>query len=93
VVRAAAPGIVTGILLATARIAGETAPLLFTALGNQFWQSKLSQPIAAIPLQVFSYAISPYEEWHQKAWGGAVVLILLVLSISVTARVLTREKR
>jgi phosphate transport system permease protein len=93
VVRAAAPGIVTGILLATARIAGETAPLLFTALGNQFWQSGLSQPMAAIPLQVYSYAISPYEEWHAKAWGGAVVLILLVLFISISARVLTREKR
>jgi phosphate transport system permease protein len=93
VVRAAAPGIVTGILLATARIAGETAPLLFTALGNQFWQSGLSQPVAAIPLQVFNYAISPYEEWHRLAWGGALVLILLVLVVSVSARVLTREKR
>jgi phosphate transport system permease protein len=93
VVRAALPGIVTGILLATARIAGETAPLLFTALGNQFWQSGLSQPVAAIPLQVFNYAISPYEEWHRLAWGGAVVLILLVMTIGISARVLTREKR
>lgn len=92
-VRTARSGIITGILLAMARIVGETAPLLFTALGNQFWQAGLSQPIAAVPLQVFSYAISPYEEWHGKAWAGALVLILMVLAISLGARLATREKR
>ena len=91
-VRTAWPGILTGILLAMARIIGETAPLLFTALGNQFWQSRLDQPIAAVPLQVFSYAISPYEDWHDKAWAGALVLITMVLVINITARVLTRQK-
>lgn len=92
-VRAATAGIVTGILLAMARIIGETAPLLFTALGNQFWQSGLDQPIAAIPLQVFNYAISPYEDWHDKAWAGAVVLIGMVLLISASARYFTRVRK
>ncbi|MGB3400571.1 MAG: phosphate ABC transporter permease PstA [Candidatus Deferrimicrobiaceae bacterium] len=91
-VRTASAGIITGILLAMARILGETAPLLFTALGNQFWQTGLDQPIAAVPLQVFSYAISPYDDWHDKAWAGAVVLILMVLALSIGARVLTRER-
>jgi len=91
-VRTASAGIITGILLAMARILGETAPLLFTALGNQFWQTGLDQPIAAVPLQVFSYAISPYDDWHDKAWAGAVVLILLVLALSIGARVLTRGR-
>jgi phosphate transport system permease protein len=76
-----------------ARILGETAPLLFTALGNQFWQTRLDQPIAAVPLQVFTYAISPYEDWHDKAWAGALVLITMVLVINIVARVLTRQKR
>lgn len=92
-VRTAWSGIVTGILLAMARIVGETAPLLFTALGNQFWQSGLDQPIAAVPLQVFTYAISPYDDWHDKAWAGAVFLILMVLCISLAARFFTREKK
>src|SRR5512134_1373386 len=92
-VRTATAGIVTGILLAMARIVGETAPLLFTALGNQFWQTGLDQPIAAIPLQVFNYSISPYEDWHDKAWAGAVVLIGMVFLISVGARYLTRVKK
>lgn len=92
-VRTASAGIVTGILLAMARIVGETAPLLFTALGNQFWQTGLDQPIAAVPLQVFSYAISPYDDWHDKAWAGAVVLILMVLVLSIGARVLTRARK
>ncbi|MGE5855196.1 MAG: phosphate ABC transporter permease PtsA, partial [Syntrophaceae bacterium] len=83
----------TGILLAMARIIGETAPLLFTTLGNQFWQTPLDQPMAAMPLQVFSYAISPYEDWHDKAWAGALVLITMVLLINIGARFLTREKR
>jgi phosphate transport system permease protein len=91
-VRTASAGIITGILLAMARILGETAPLLFTALGNQFWQTGLDQPIAAVPLQVFSYAISPYDDWHDKAWAGAVVLILMVLVLSIGARLLTRER-
>jgi len=92
-VRTAWPGILTGILLAMARIIGETAPLLFTALGNQFWQTRLDQPMAAVPLQVFTYAISPYEDWHDKAWAGALVLITMVLAINIAARVLTRRKR
>jgi len=92
-VRTAAAGIITGILLAMARILGETAPLLFTALGNQFWQTGLDQPIATIPLQVFSYAISPYDDWHDKAWAGAVVLILMVLVLSIGARLLVRTRR
>ncbi|HEY5996280.1 MAG TPA: phosphate ABC transporter permease PstA [Candidatus Deferrimicrobiaceae bacterium] len=92
-VRTAWSGIVTGILLAMARIVGETAPLLFTALGNQFWQTKLDEPIAAVPLQVFTYAISPYDDWHDKAWAGAVVLIMMVLAISLAARFFTREKK
>src|SRR5205823_8972978 len=71
----AASGIITGVMLAFARVAGETAPLLFTALGNQFWNWNPNQPTAAVPLQVFTYAISAYEEWHQQAWAGALVLI------------------
>ena len=92
-VRTASAGIVTGILLAMARIVGETAPLLFTALGNQFWQTGLDQPIAAVPLQVFTYAISPYDDWHDKAWAGAVVLILMVLVLSIGARLLVRTRK
>ena len=92
VLRTALGGIVTGILVAVARVAGETAPLLFTALGNQFWSTKLTQPIAALPLQIFAYAISPYDEWHAQAWAGAVVLISLVLVISLIARIVTRAR-
>ncbi|MGB7629585.1 MAG: phosphate ABC transporter permease PstA [Candidatus Deferrimicrobium sp.] len=92
-VRTAWPGILTGILLAMARIIGETAPLLITTLGNQFWQTHLDQPMASLPLQVFSYAISPYNDWHDKAWAGALVLITMVLMINIGARVLTREKK
>ena len=92
-VRTASAGIVTGILLAMARIVGETAPLLFTALGNQFWQTGLDQPIAAVPLQVFAYAISPYDDWHDKAWAGAVVLIGMVLVLSMGARLLVRTRK
>ncbi len=78
VVRTALKGIVTGVLLALARVAGETAPLLFTAFGNRFWTHHLSDPIAALPLQIFNYAISPYDDWHRQAWAGALVLLLLV---------------
>jgi phosphate transport system permease protein len=84
-------GIVTGVLLAVARVAGETAPLLFTAFGNQYWSVSLPQPIAAIPLQVFNYAISPYDEWHRLAWAGALVLLALILVISILARRATRS--
>ncbi len=82
----------TGALVAVARIAGETAPLLFTAFGNQFWSTSLKQPIAALPLQIFTYAISPYDEWHALAWAGALVLIALVLVISLIARFATRAR-
>ena len=92
VLRTALPGIVTGALVAVARIAGETAPLLFTALGNQFWSTSLNEPIAALPLQIFSYAISPYENAHAQAWAGALVLILIVLIISLLARYATRGR-
>jgi phosphate transport system permease protein len=81
--RTASPGIITGCMLAFARVAGETAPLLFTAFGNQFWSSDLNQPIGALPLQIFVYAISPYDEWHRLAWAGALVLIVLIM-VSVT---------
>src|SRR3954469_980462 len=92
VLRTALGGIVTGVLVAVARVAGETAPLLFTAFGNQFFSTKLTQPIAALPLQVFVYAISPYDEWHAQAWAGALVLIGLVLVISVISRFVVRSK-
>jgi len=92
VVRTALKGIVTGVLLALARVAGETAPLLFTAFGNRFWNHNLSDPIAALPLQIFSYAISPYEDWHRQAWAGALVLLLLITAINVSVRVLTRDR-
>jgi phosphate transport system permease protein len=92
VVRTALKGIVTGILLALARVAGETAPLLFTAFGNHFWTHKLTDPIAAMPLQIFAYAISPYDDWHRQAWAGALALLLLVLFINVGVRVLTRDR-
>jgi phosphate transport system permease protein len=92
VLRTALGGIVTGALVAVARIAGETAPLIFTAFGNSFWSLSPTQPIAALPLQVFTYAISPYDEWHAQAWAGALVLITLVLVISVIARFVTRAR-
>jgi len=92
VVRTGLKGIITGILLALARVAGETAPLLFTAFGNRFWNHNLSDPIAALPLNIFTYAISPYEDWQQQAWAGALVLLLLVAIVNVTVRVLTRDR-
>ncbi|HEY5054952.1 MAG TPA: phosphate ABC transporter permease PstA [Acidobacteriaceae bacterium] len=81
--KTASPGIITGCMLAFARVAGETAPLLFTALGNQFWSFKLNQPIAALPLQIYVYAISPYDEWHRLAWAGSLVLIVMIM-VAVT---------
>ncbi|MEX2152089.1 MAG: phosphate ABC transporter permease PstA [Gemmatimonadaceae bacterium] len=92
VLRTATAGIVTGVLVAVARIAGETAPLLFTAFGNTFWSVQLDQPIAAMPLQIFAYAISPYDDWRRLAWAGALVLIVLVFLISVAARFATRSR-
>jgi phosphate transport system permease protein len=92
VLRTALPGIVTAALVAVARVAGETAPLLFTAFGNQFWSVSITQPVAALPLQIFTYAISPYDEWHAQAWAGALVLLALVLVISVLARFATRSR-
>ena len=92
VLRTAAAGIVTGALVAVARIAGETAPLFFTALGNQFMSTSLNEAIAALPLQIFNYAISPYESAHALAWAGAVVLIGLVLIFSIAARLATRAR-
>ncbi len=92
VVRTARAGIVTGCLVAIARVAGETAPLLFTALGSQFFSTSLLHPIAALPLQVYYYALGPYEEWHRQAWAGALVLIVLVLLLGILARLATRRR-
>jgi len=83
-------GIVTGVMVAIARIAGETAPLLFTAFGNRFWHSGLDQPVAALALQVFAYAISPFDDWHRQAWAGALVLISMVFLVSLAARLATK---
>ena len=91
VLPAARSGILTGVLVALARIAGETAPLLFTALGNPFWGWNLNEPIAALPVQIFQYAISPYEEWHRLAWAASLLLIALVLGVSLAARLLIRS--
>jgi phosphate transport system permease protein len=89
--RTASPGIITGCMLAFARVAGETAPLIFTALGNQFWSTSLNEPIAALPLQIWVYALSPYDDWHRLAWAGALVLIvLIVLSVSLVRYVTSR---
>jgi phosphate transport system permease protein len=82
--RTATSGVITGVMLAFARVAGETAPLLFTAFGNTYWNWKIGQPTAALPLQIFSYAISPYDEWHKQAWAGALILIVLIVA-SVSA--------
>jgi len=90
VLNSARGGIITGILLALGRVAGETAPLLFTAFGNAFWAHSLSKPIAALPLQVFNYAISPYDDWHRQAWAGALVLIFMVFCLSAGVRVFSR---
>ncbi len=91
VLPAALPGIVTGILVALARVAGETAPLLFTALNNRYWSTKLTQPIASLTVQIYTYANSPYEDWHRQAWAGATVLVAAVLLFSVLARTVTRR--
>jgi phosphate transport system permease protein len=89
--RTASPGVITGCMLAFARVAGETAPLLFTALGNQFWSTNVNEPIAALPLQIYVYALSPYDDWHRLAWAGALVLIvLIVVSVSLVRYVAGR---
>lgn len=93
VMKTASKGIITGILLALARIAGETAPLLFTAFGNRFWNHNLTEPIASLPLQIFTYAISPYDDWHRQAWAGALVLVIGIFCVNVLVRVLTRERK
>jgi phosphate transport system permease protein len=91
VLRTATSGIITGVMLAFARVAGETAPLLFTAFGNQYWNWDLSQPTAALPLQIFTYAISPYDDWHRQAWAGALVLIVLIVSAVAAVRFAVRR--
>jgi phosphate transport system permease protein len=92
VIKTASKGIITGILLALARVAGETAPLLFTAFGNRFWNHNLHEPIAALPLQIFTYAISPYDDWHRQAWAGALVLVVMIFVINILVRFLTRDR-
>jgi phosphate transport system permease protein len=90
--KAARAGVVTGVLLALARVSGETAPLLFTALSNQFWTSSLSEPMASLPVTIFKFAMSPYENWQKLAWAGVLLITLTVLGLNILARVLTREK-
>src|SRR5581483_5975309 len=92
VLKTALKGLVTGVLLALARVAGETAPLLFTAFGNRFWNHNLHDPIAALPLQIFAYAISPYDDWHRQAWAGALVLVSMTFLVNVAVRFLTRSR-
>jgi phosphate transport system permease protein len=90
--RAARAGVVTGVLLAVARISGETAPLLFTALSNQFWTSSLSEPMASLPVTIFKFAMSPYQNWQELAWAGVFLITVAVLGLNILARVLTRQK-
>ena len=90
--RAARAGVITGVLLAVARIAGETAPLLFTALNNQFWNADLSKPMASLPVTIFKFAMSPYENWQQLAWAGVFLITVAVLGLNILARFLTRQK-
>jgi phosphate transport system permease protein len=89
--RRATSGVITGVMLAFARVAGETAPLLFTALGNQFWNLRTDQPTAALPLQIYTYALSPYDDWHRQAWAGALVLIVLIVSAVAAVRLAVRR--
>ncbi len=89
--RTAASGVITGVMLAFARVAGETAPLLFTTLGNQFWNLKIDQPTAALSLQIYTYALSPFDDWHRQAWAGALVLIVLIVSAVTAVRLVVRR--
>jgi phosphate transport system permease protein len=89
--RTAASGVITGVMLAFARVAGETAPLLFTTLGNQFWNLKIEQPTAALSLQIYTYALSPFDDWHRQAWAGALVLIILIVSAVAAVRFVVRR--
>jgi len=91
--RAARAGIVTGVLLAVARISGETAPLLFTALNNQFWSMNLNAPMPSLPVVIFQFALSPYEEWQKLAWTGALIITVTVLALSIIARSLTATRK
>ena len=91
--RAARAGLVTGVLLAVARISGETAPLLFTSLNNQFWSTNLNAPVSSLPVVIFQFALSPYKEWQQLAWTGALIITLAILSLSILARALAAPKR
>jgi len=91
--QAARAGIITGVLLAVARISGETAPLLLTTLGNQFWSTNLSQPMASLPKVIFDFAMSPYDGWHALAWAGALLITAAVLTLSIVARILESSKR
>jgi phosphate transport system permease protein len=90
--RAARAGIVTGILLAVARISGETAPLLFTALNNQFWSLNMNAPMANLPVVIFQFAMSPYPDWQRLAWGGAILITLAVLALNIVARIMFRRE-
>jgi phosphate transport system permease protein len=92
VIRTARGGIITGVMLAIARVAGETAPLLFTAFGNQFWHHGLGGPISSLPVQIYTYAISPFDDWHRQAWAGALVLLTLIALTSLSVRMLTRGR-
>ena len=89
--RTATSGVITGVMLAFARVAGETAPLLFTAFGNQYWNLNVNQSTAALPLQIFTYAISPFDEWHRQAWAGALVLIVLIVGAVAAVRIAVRR--
>jgi phosphate transport system permease protein len=92
VLRTATVGILTGVMLAVARIGGETAPLLFTAFNNQFWQTRLDQPIASLTVQLYNYAIAPYDDWHRQAWAAALVLMSITLLLNIAARLLGRPR-
>jgi phosphate transport system permease protein len=91
--RAAKAGMVTGVLLAVARISGETAPLLFTALNNQFWSLNLNAPVASLPVVIFQFALSPYKDWQKLAWTGALIITFTVLALSIAARALSAQRK
>src|SRR6516162_10097572 len=90
--RTASAGVITGCMLAFARVAGETAPLLFTTLGNQYWSKSLNQPTAAMPLQIYTYALSPYDDWHKQAWAGALILIIMIVAAVAAVRMVTSRR-